>query len=70
VTDAVLRADGLAFEVAFPETKRHYKLGRFERGFADPKLSWSGFLDFAAELGTAMERGRGVQGSYHDLLVT
>jgi hypothetical protein len=31
VTDAVLRADGLAFGVAFPETKRHYKLGRSER---------------------------------------
>ena len=70
MTDAVLRADGLAFGVAFPETKRHYKLGRSERGVADPKLLWPGFLDFAAELGTAMERERGVQGSYHDLVVT
>jgi hypothetical protein len=38
VIDAVLRADGLAFEVAFLEARRHYKLGRFEREFADPKL--------------------------------
>jgi hypothetical protein len=70
VNDAVLRADELAFEVAFPETKHHYKLGRLERGFADPRLWWLGFLGFVVESGPAMKRGRGVQWSYYHTWVT